>query len=130
MSWVEIGQADGRSSWTIQHGGRGFAVFVVGGRCHVTDERCPHNGGPLAQGWIRRGRELVCPWHWYAYDLDTGDCRTAAGYRLGCYPVTEREGALYADLPDPQPARTWSEILRAHARAERPRPRPSSPGPG
>ena len=130
MSWVELGQAGGRSSWTIQHGGRGFAVFVVGGRCYVTDERCPHNGGPLAQGWIRRGRELVCPWHWYVYDLDTGDCRTAAGYRLGCYPVAEREGTPYADLPDPQPARTWSEILRAHARAERPRPRPSSPGPG
>lgn len=118
MSWVSLGQPDGRSSWTIQHGGGSFAVFLVDGRCYVTDARCPHNAGPLAQGWIRHGRELVCPWHFYAYDLESGRCRTACGYRLGCYPVAERDGELHADLPDTPPALTWSERLRAHARGE------------
>jgi nitrite reductase/ring-hydroxylating ferredoxin subunit len=120
MSWVALGLPGGRSSWTIQHGGRGFAVFLVGERCYVTDARCPHNGGPLQQGWIRRGRELVCPWHWYSYDLESGQCRTAGGYRLGCYPVAERDGELYADIPDTTPPRSWSERLRARARGEDP----------
>jgi nitrite reductase/ring-hydroxylating ferredoxin subunit len=120
MSWVGLGEARGRRAWTVRHGGREFAVFLVGGRCYVTDARCPHNGGPLAQGWIRPERDLVCPWHWYAYDLETGQCRTAAGYRLGCYPVEERDGELYADLPEPAPRRSWAERLRAHARGEDP----------
>jgi nitrite reductase/ring-hydroxylating ferredoxin subunit len=114
MPWIRLGEARGRRAWTVRHGGRDFAVFLVGGRCYVTDARCPHNGGPLAQGWIRGERELVCPWHWYAYDLETGQCRTAAGYRLGRYPVEER------DLPEPVPRRSWAERLRAHARGEDP----------
>jgi nitrite reductase/ring-hydroxylating ferredoxin subunit len=129
MSWVGLGEAGGRRSWTVQHGGRDFAVFLVGERCYVTDARCPHNGGPLAQGWIRGGRELVCPWHWYAYDLETGQCRTAAGYRLDCYPVTERDGEFYADLPEPPPRRSWAERLRAHARGEHPPSQASQPHP-
>ncbi len=118
MSWVALGQPAGRGSWVIQHGGRDFAVFLVGGRCYVTDARCPHNGGPLQEGWIRGGRELVCPWHWYRYDLESGACRTARRYRLGCYPVAERDGELYADLPEPEQPTSWSDRLRAHARGE------------
>jgi nitrite reductase/ring-hydroxylating ferredoxin subunit len=120
MSWVGLGAAGERSSWTVRHGGQVFAVFLVEDRCYVTDARCPHNGGPLAQGWIRRDRELVCPWHWYAYDLETGQCRTTPRYRLGCYPVEERDGEFYADLPEPAPRRSWAERLRAHARGENP----------
>lgn len=118
MASLAIGAPAGRASWTVSDGDRSFAVFVVDGQCYVTDARCPHNGGPLAQGWVRSGRVLTCPWHWYRFDLDTGRSLSPAGYQLGCYPVVERDGELYAEIPEAAPARSWRQILRAHARGE------------
>ena len=83
----------------------------------MTDGGCPHNGGPLAEGLVRDG-VVTCPWHWYAYELATGRCRTAVGYELHRYPVVEVDGRLFASIPPAEPARSWSQILRAHARPD------------
>jgi nitrite reductase/ring-hydroxylating ferredoxin subunit len=111
---VALGRPAGRSRWVVQHAGRAYAVFVRDGAVTVTDARCPHRGGPLAAGWVRDGA-LVCPWHWYTFDLGTGQCRTTGRYRLRLYPVTERDGELFAEIDDAPPT-SWSALLRAHAR--------------
>ena len=111
----------GRTQWTFSYSGRSFAVFEVGGELVVTDAACPHNGGPLAEGLVRDG-VVTCPWHWYSYELATGRCRTAARYELRRYRVVMVDGRPYASIPAPEPPRSWSQILRAHAREARPRP--------
>ncbi|SHK28222.1 Ferredoxin subunit of nitrite reductase or a ring-hydroxylating dioxygenase [Pseudonocardia thermophila] len=104
-------------SWTVRApDGREFAVFRVGDGYRVTDAECPHNKGPLAQGWVRDGETLVCPWHWYRFDLGTGACATTRQYRLGVYPVLERDGTWWADVGEPPEPLSWAERLRAHAR--------------
>lgn len=114
---LPLGDADGRAAWTLEApDGRAFAVFAVGDRLRVTDAHCPHNRGPLAQGWVRDGATLVCPWHWYRFDLATGTCSTQPAYRLGTYPVLRRDGRWFADVGKPVRALSWSERLRAHAR--------------
>ncbi|HEY1918144.1 MAG TPA: Rieske (2Fe-2S) protein [Streptosporangiaceae bacterium] len=120
MVLVALGAADGRAAWTVTGAGRTLAVFVVEGRWYVTEARCPHNGGPLDQGWLCDGRVLTCPWHFYRFDLATGECQTTGGYQLACYPVLERDGEHYAEVPELTPPRSWSERLRAHAREARP----------
>ena len=96
-------------------GGR-YAVFAVDGELHVTDGACPHNGGPLAEGLVRDG-VVTCPWHWYSYELATGRCRTAAGVRAEALPGRAgRRPAARRRCQPPRPPRSWSEILRAHAR--------------
>lgn len=40
-------------------------------------------------------------------------------YQLGSYPVRDRDGQLYAEAPEPQPARSWSQLLREPAAGER-----------
>ena len=112
---VPLDRPPGRTQWTFSHGGRSFAVFEVSGELFVTDGACPHNGGPLGAGLVRDG-VVTCPWHWYSYELATGRCRTAAGYSLRRYPVTMVDGQPHAALPAAAPARSWSQILRAHAR--------------
>lgn len=97
--------------------GRRFAVFPVDGGFRVTDAACPHNEGPLAEGRLRDGA-VHCPWHWYAFDLGSGACRTAPGLRLAVYPVVERDDGTFADVGEPAPVRSWAERLRAHARGE------------
>lgn len=98
--------------------GRRFAVFEVDGGYGVTDALCPHNGGPLEQGWLRDGRTVVCPWHWYRYDLDSGACETSPQHVLGVYPVVDLDGVPHADVGEPPVALSWAERLRAHARGE------------
>lgn len=98
--------------------GRAFAVFEVDGGYRVTDATCPHNRGPLDQGWVRDGRAVICPWHWYRFDLDTGVCATSPQHVLGVYPVIEHDGVPHADVGEAPAAPSWSERLRAHARGE------------
>lgn len=114
---VPLSRPPGRSGgWAFAHDGRSYAVFEVDGELVVTDGACPHNGGPLAEGLVRDG-VVTCPWHWYSYELATGRCRTAAGYSLRRYPVVLVGGQPHAALPAQAPARSWSQILRAHARS-------------
>lgn len=108
-------------AWTINHNGRRYAVFDTGGELEVTDARCPHNGGPLTDGVVRDGA-VICPWHWYCFDLRTGECRTAAGYRLRKYPVLSRDGRLFAELPGVTRPRAWLRLLQAQRSARGPAP--------
>jgi nitrite reductase/ring-hydroxylating ferredoxin subunit len=113
MSLVALGEARGRTRWEIHHDGRRFVVLVHEGDVIVVDALCPHRQGSMMQGLIRNGA-IVCPSHWYAFDLGTGACRTTDQYTLGRYAVVVRDGLAYAEIP-PAPKRSWSEILRAHA---------------
>ncbi len=119
MSLVPLDPWDA-PAWTVRaDDGRVFAVFPIAGGFRVTDAVCPHNKGPLDQGWVREGTTLVCPWHWYRFDLDTGACATNSDYRLATYPIVERDGQWFADVGEPPVARSWAERLRAHARGSR-----------
>ena len=113
----KIPRGEGR---VFQIGGAPVAVFHSrDGSVFATESTCPHKGGPLAEGLVRDG-VVTCPWHWYSYELATGRCRTAAGYELRRYPVVMVDGRPHAALPAAAPARSWSQILREHARQEGP----------
>ena len=110
---VPLGAPDGRSRWEVTHDHRRFVVVALGGgpqvEYAVVDAACPHRGGDLAAGIVRDGA-IVCPSHWYCFDLRTGACRTTPSLALGRYEVSEREGELYAEIP-PRPRRTWARFL-------------------
>jgi nitrite reductase/ring-hydroxylating ferredoxin subunit len=47
------------------------ALFNVGGTFYAIENSCPHQGGPLAEGWIE-GPVVTCPWHAWCFDVRTG----------------------------------------------------------
>jgi len=98
----------------LEHAGRLFAVFEVDGEPVVTDDACPHKGGPLSQGLVQAA-VVTCPFHWYAFDLATGACRTNGQYELIRYPVLQRDGRWWVQIP-PLKKISWSRLLRAHAK--------------
>ena len=103
---------DGRAAFT--HAGRAYAVFSHAGEVVVLDGACPHKGGPLAEGILREGA-VVCPWHWYVFDLGTGQCRTADEVAVRRHAAVQVEGRWFARLTTPATL-SWAERLRAHAR--------------
>ena len=47
------------------------ALFNVDGELYALENVCPHQGGPLADGWVE-GVTVTCPWHAWCFDLRTG----------------------------------------------------------
>ena len=76
-----------------------IAVFNAGGgRCHATSPLCPHEDGPLAEGWIE-GDVVVCPWHGFDFELDTGKCRVDDDLTIAVYKVRVMGSSIEVDLP-------------------------------
>jgi nitrite reductase/ring-hydroxylating ferredoxin subunit len=79
-----------------------LAVFLHEGGVYVMDNYCPHAGGNLAGGYVEEGC-AVCPRHHWAFGLDDGQLRGAAGVMVRTYPtrVQSHEGRqlVQADLP-------------------------------
>lgn len=50
---------------------REIALFNVGGTFYALDNTCPHQGGPLAEGWIE-DETVTCPWHAWCFRLRDG----------------------------------------------------------
>jgi nitrite reductase (NADH) small subunit len=75
-----------------------LAVFNAGGRFYAVSTACPHEDGPLAEGWIE-GATVVCPWHGFSFDLATGACLVDDRLAIATYPVRVVDGALEVEVP-------------------------------
>lgn len=95
--------------------GREVGVFRVHGRLVAYENRCAHQGGPVCTGVILGRCEqilapdktvlrevlnaehphLICPWHGWEYDLETGECAANRRYRLRSIEVSEHDGNAY-----------------------------------
>jgi nitrite reductase/ring-hydroxylating ferredoxin subunit len=56
---------------TVVADGRELALFNVDGKFFATDNVCPHQGGPLGEGFLE-GSVVTCPWHGWRFDVSTG----------------------------------------------------------
>ena len=52
-------------------GDRQICVAMANGKLSAMNNLCPHRGGPLGQGVVE-GNKIVCPWHAWTFDLETG----------------------------------------------------------
>ena len=98
----------------VQAGDRTVAVFNVDGDLIAVDGRCLHRGGPLAEGFVRDG-VVTCPWHWWRYDLRTGERLGAPWLRLRRYRVRVETGEVVVEIPPPEAPVSIREALLRHA---------------
>ena len=95
-----------------------LGVFKLDGKLVAWENDCPHAQGPVCQGRIfnkveemiladgRSGglafgprRQVVCPWHGYEFDIETGKHPGDPRYRLRNVPLDIRGGEVWATLP-------------------------------
>jgi nitrite reductase (NADH) small subunit len=78
---------------------RQFCVARSGGAISVMDNLCPHKDGPLGQGFVENGR-VVCPWHAWAFDVNTGEAEHSAKVKVQVYEALIQDGGLMVRLPE------------------------------
>jgi nitrite reductase (NADH) small subunit len=101
--WVRITSVDSvplREGRAIQIAGHEIAVFHLGNRFLAVENRCPHRGGPLADG-IVSGGNVVCPLHAWKVDLTSGEV-TNQPAPLQCvktFPVRVENNVVSLEIP-------------------------------
>lgn len=74
------------SAIEVEHEGRIYALFNVGGQISAIDGVCPHQGGPLADGTLE-GTCVTCPWHGWQFDVRTGKTPLGPKIKQAVYDV-------------------------------------------
>lgn len=80
--------------------GREIALFNVDGAFYALDNFCPHQGGPLAEGYIE-GATVTCPWHAWCFDIRTGKMSIGDLGLIDTFDVRV-EGDTVAINPEPR----------------------------
>jgi len=62
----------------------------------IFSSECPHQGGVVE---VTDEECLRCPRHQWEFDPETGDSTTVPNESLSTYELNQRDGYLYADLP-------------------------------
>jgi nitrite reductase (NADH) small subunit len=95
--------------------GREVFVFERAGRLYAFENVCRHMGGPVGEGNLIGKVEsvldetgahvrdrfstteihLICPWHGWEYDIETGECAANRRIRLRRYEAVQRGDDVY-----------------------------------
>jgi nitrite reductase (NADH) small subunit len=79
-------------------GGKRVALFRTRkGGVFAVDNRCPHKGGPLAEGMLA-GDSVVCPLHAFRFELKTGECDQPGTCGVKTHPVEVRDGDVFVRI--------------------------------
>lgn len=112
MAWEKtVALADlAEKPHVFKSGPRQLVLLQAGGQFFAIDNRCPHEGYPLAEGTVDDSCVLTCNWHNWKFRLSDGEC-VLGGDHVRAYPVRTEDDFLWVDLSDPPPEVIESRIL-------------------
>ena len=102
--FVRVERAEGLSPGegvSVRIGGRDVAVFNADGEIRAIDDACPHQGGPLGEGMLA-GCNVVCPWHFWEFDVRTGEMVDDPEVRVPVHEVKVEEGRVLVRVCGPE----------------------------
>ncbi|MGC8511898.1 MAG: Rieske (2Fe-2S) protein [Acidimicrobiales bacterium] len=102
MAWLRacrVQDIPADRGWPVRFGEIYLAVFDTPVGFRALENRCLHVGNPIDDGSVS-GTVLICPWHGWCYDVETGDRLTTAGRRAGLrtFPVRVDGDWVYVDV--------------------------------
>ena len=97
-NWVSVGKLEDippLGARIVRREGGNIAIFrAEGDRIYALENRCPHKGGPLAEG-IVHGCRVTCPLHNWVIDLDSGEAVGPDEGVVKRYDVKLIDGEIY-----------------------------------
>lgn len=107
MKWYKVFDSKIEAIAAIQDG-KGITVevddvklclFRKGEKLIATDYLCPHQGAPIHKGWCDEQNNIVCPYHRFKFDPNTGRDISSGGNPLKIYPVEIRQDGIFIGFP-------------------------------
>ena len=87
---------------TVVVGEHEIALFHVDGTFYALENTCPHQGGPLVEGWVA-DCAVTCPWHAWTFRLTDGSMTLGDYASVDTFDVRVDEGnVLIASAPRPR----------------------------
>ena len=79
---------------TVAVRGEAIAIFHIEIGYFAIDDACTHEDAPLGEG-IVRGATVVCPYHDWIFDIQTGACETEPDRPVGCVSTKIADGFIW-----------------------------------
>ena len=100
--WIAVaavGELSEGGSKEVTYDGNSVALFRQGEEYFAVANQCAHYGAPLCGGLMRNGA-VMCPWHGWQFDLQTGECLSAPGCKIDAYQVKIENGEVKVAAED------------------------------
>ncbi|RFZ94223.1 Rieske (2Fe-2S) protein [Mucilaginibacter conchicola] len=81
----------------VKAGGKNICIVNYEDKLYAVGATCPHAGAELSGGWCKDGK-IICPFHRYGYDLQTGRGNPGQNDFIDSYPVELRNGDVYVGI--------------------------------
>ena len=81
-----VADVPSQSGKTVRVGDQEIALFNLGGTFYAINDLCPHRGASLGEGLLDGGR-VLCPWHCFDFDLQTGQCGIVTELKVSTYEI-------------------------------------------
>jgi nitrite reductase/ring-hydroxylating ferredoxin subunit len=108
---ISLAELEVCSKAVVKLDGKQILLLLSEGRIYACNNRCPHEGFPLAEGTLSEGCLLTCNWHSWRFNLADGET-LVGGDVLRHYPHDIRHGHIWLEVSDPPP-----NVYRARALA-------------
>jgi thiamine pyrophosphate-dependent acetolactate synthase large subunit-like protein/CDGSH-type Zn-finger protein len=111
--WYRVadeGELKGGEVRAITAGGKSLVLTLQEGELSALDGKCPHQGGPLAEGTLEDG-VLRCPWHGWGFCSKTGESTEESHGGVATYEVEVRDGGIHVAVESPPKPRTISDVM-------------------
>ena len=112
MAWIKAASlTDLREKpFVLKHAPLQIAVFRIDDKVFAIDNRCPHEGYPLAVGTVSSNCILTCNWHNWKFRLEDGAC-VVGGDNVRSYATRLENGAVWIDVSPPPPDEVRRKVL-------------------
>lgn len=100
MTWFRLEGItinDGPFLKRVKVNGKGLCIVNFDGAIYALSATCPHAGADLSGGWCKNGK-IICPFHRYSYDVQTGRGDPGQNDFVETYPVEVREDGVYVGI--------------------------------
>lgn len=89
-AYVELGRVN-----SITCGRKKICIARTSKGLFAVNDKCPHNGASLSNGYCTELGTVVCPLHRYHFDLETGRAKSGIGDYVETYPIEIRDDGVY-----------------------------------
>ena len=68
------------------------------GMFYAVQDSCTHNGESLSKGKVNYLGEIICPWHNYRFQLNSGTACDSSCHDLVTYPIKSDQSGFYIGI--------------------------------